>query len=60
MYQSVNTEPQKQREQFLNAVQSAGMLRTPRVVERLQRIADADENLQARDMAKKLIEAIGF
>ena len=60
MYQSVGAEPQKQREQFLNAVQSAGMLRTPRVVERLQRIARADENLQARDMAKKLIEANGF
>jgi len=60
MYQSVGAEPQKQREQFLNAVQSAGMLRTPRVVERLQRIALADKNLQARNMAKKLIEADGF
>ena len=57
MYQSINDEPQKQREQFLNAVQSAGMLRTPRAMKRLKEIAQADDNLQAMDMAKKLIEA---
>jgi hypothetical protein len=29
-------------------------------VQRLKQIADADENLQAMNMAKKLIEADGF
>ena len=57
LFQSINDEPHKQREQVLNAVQSAGMLRTPRVVMRLKEIAQADDNLQAMDMAKKLIEA---
>lgn len=60
IYQSVNNEPHKQREQFLNAVSSAGMLRTAKVVERLRQIAEADDNLQAMNMAKKLIEAKGL
>ena len=60
IYQSVNNEPHKQREQFLNAVSSAGMLRTAKAVERLRQISQADDNLQAMNMAKKLIEANGL
>ncbi len=41
---------------FLNAVRSAGMVRTPMLQERLVRIAKSDANLRARDMAIKLTE----
>lgn len=53
LYQAVRSDPLGQREQFLNAIRSAGMLRTVLLKERLSRIADSDDDLRARDLAKK-------
>ena len=46
----------RQDDLFLNAVRSAGMVRTPMLRERLSRIANSDANLKARDMAMKILE----
>ena len=57
IYQGESADPARQREQFLNAVRSAGMLRSARTMDKLRTIAQTDENLKARDMAKKLVAA---
>jgi HEAT repeat protein len=49
-------DPARQDDLFLNAVRSAGMVRSPMLRERLSRIAEADVNTKARAMAMKILE----
>jgi len=48
-------EPAKRQEFFLNAVRSAGMVRSPKLDERLSRIAESAENLAVRNAAKQIL-----
>jgi len=59
LYRAAGPDQAKQGVLFLNAVRSAGMLRSPMLLERLARIAKSDENLRARDMAMKLLRSKG-
>ena len=61
LYYEAGRDQAKQDDLFLNAVQSAGMVRSPMLEERLVRIAKSDKNLRARDSAIKILEkfAIG-
>ncbi|MEZ4272372.1 MAG: HEAT repeat domain-containing protein [Myxococcota bacterium] len=56
LYQAVGADPARQEDLFLNAVRSAGMVRSPMLDERLARIAKSDENLRARDLAINLLK----
>ena len=57
LYETASLDGHKQREMFLNAIRSAGMVRSPKLLERLEIIAKNDEDLRARSAA---MEALGM
>ena len=58
LYRTAGLDGHKQREMFLNAVRSAGMLRSPKLVERLEKIAESDEDLRARNAAMVALKKV--
>ena len=56
LYQAAGPDRTRQDDLFLNAVRSAGMLRSPALRDRLVRIAKSDDNLRARNLAIRLLE----
>ena len=56
IFAAVGADPGRQSDLFLNAVRSAGMVPTPMLWQRLEKIAQSDRNLGARNEAKKLLE----
>ena len=56
LFNAVGDDPARQRDLFLNAVRSAGMVPSPMLQERLAKIADSDANLAARNEAIRLLE----
>ncbi len=58
LYRSEGLDANKQREMFLNAIRSAGMVRSPKLVERLKKIASSDEDLRARNAAMTVLQKV--
>lgn len=56
LYEAVGPDPARQRDLFLNALRSAGKVRTPMLEGRLSRIAENEADLRARDLAKRLLQ----
>lgn len=56
IYRAAGPDTQRQGDLFLNAVRSAGMVATPKLRERLVKIAQSDQNLTARNEAMRLLE----
>jgi hypothetical protein len=55
LFEAVGVDLGRQRDLFLNAVRSAGMVQSPMLWKKLKKIADHDRDLKARDEAKKLL-----